>query len=123
VAITFHEAGDVGITADFAIFVRQRVKIQAGKGVAVGGLGRDAVIIQRPFAGEMGRLVEGRADTDVDVRLPPPDGQELGMGIGHVQERDIAVIGDLVRISGCSPCCLYGPRPEKPGSSSHPHQL
>ncbi len=82
--------------AEAAVGARCLREIEIGERVRISRAGRNAEAAQQEFADEVRRLPVRRADAEVDARLAEMNRQELRMGIGVVQQADIAETLDAV---------------------------
>jgi hypothetical protein len=55
-------------------------------------------MIEECLADQMGRTAPHRADPDVDTRLPVISRRKLRMGIGEMQDADVAETADVVNV-------------------------
>lgn len=88
----------VGETADLAVDLGGFGEVEIGEGVGLGAAGLDAVVLQQILADQMRGLAERTADAQVDVGFTEPDGQQLGMAVGEMQQRNVAVTRYIVEI-------------------------
>src|SRR5215471_14573703 len=89
--------------AEPAEALRGFLEIDAGEGIGVGAVRRDAEAIEKGLADQMRRPALHVADADVDARLAEIDRAELRMRIGDVQDARVAEALDFVdaRVVDC----------------------
>jgi hypothetical protein len=90
----------VGEAADLAVDLGRLGEVEVGEGVGLGAAGFDAVLLQQVLTDQMRHLAEGAADAQVDVGLAEPHRQQLGVAVGEVHERDVAMARHVVEIGG-----------------------
>src|ERR1700688_1831127 len=84
--------------AHAAIAVRGVLIIEEGEGMRGPAARRDIEIFKEGAADDMRRLSAHVADADIDARLAEIDRLQLGVGIGQMQDADIAEAADVVEV-------------------------
>ncbi len=89
-ADALHQRREVRVAANLAVGARGALEVEVGEGVGLARAGRDPERLQQVLAHEVRRPSRRLADADVHARLPEPRRTELGVGVGDVQQRDVA---------------------------------
>ncbi len=92
----FDQRRQVGEAADAAIAAGGGGEVERGEGVGLGGSGADAEGLEQVLADEVRRLAGGRADADVHRRFAEPDGQQLGVAVGEMEQVHVAETRQIV---------------------------
>ena len=90
----------VGEAANLAVDPGGFGEVEVGECVGFGAAGLDAKVFQQALTDQVGRLAERGADAKVDVGFAEPDGQQLGVTVGEMQQRDVSVARHVVEIGG-----------------------
>ena len=118
------QGGEVGEAPDLAIALGGGVKVEEGQGMGLASTRGDAEVFQEGLPHQVGGLTQGRTYPQVHVRFPIPDGVELGVGIGDVQQAQVAKGGRLIERRAITSAA--GGRPEgaghQPGHASQGQQ-
>ena len=93
-----YQSFQVGEATDLAVDFGRFGEIEVSEGVGFGAAGLDAEFFQQMPADQVGGLAVGRADPKVDVGLAEPHRHQLGVAVGKVHERDVAVARHIVEI-------------------------
>jgi hypothetical protein len=89
---------EVGEAANHAELVGRLVKVEEGEGVGIDGPGGDAEVLEEGVSDDVRGLAQRGTQANVDVGLPEVDGVELGVGVGDVQQGQVAELGHLVQV-------------------------
>jgi hypothetical protein len=73
-------------TADLAVAPRQFGEVEVANRVSELGTRFDAGLLEQGVADQVGWPIQGVTETQVDVRFPKIDGQELCMAVGKMNE-------------------------------------
>ena len=92
-----HQRGQVRKAAHFAIALGSGFKVQIAESMGRSRAGLEAHGLQQMLAHQMRALVFHRAYAQVHAGLAEVNGVELGMAVGHVQQRHIAERSHLVQ--------------------------
>ena len=84
--------------AHAAVAVRGVLIIEEGEGVGDAAAGHDVEIFEEGAADDMRRFSAHIADADIDARLAEINRLQLGVGVGQMQDADIAEAADIVEI-------------------------
>ena len=81
---------DVRVAPHPAVARGERLEVEVAQGVRLGRSARDPVRAQQRLAGQERRLARLVAHPDQRVRLAVVDGVERAVGVGHVEQGDVA---------------------------------
>ena len=84
--------------AHAAVAVRGVLIIEEGEGMGDPAARHDVEMFQESAADDMRRFSTHVADADIDARLAEIDRLQLGVGVGQMQDADIAEAADVVEI-------------------------
>ncbi|OIQ71528.1 hypothetical protein GALL_468540 [mine drainage metagenome] len=73
-----------------AVGLGQRLEVEIGQGIGLGGAGLDIVEFEEIGAGHMGRQALLGADAKVHLGFAEPIGHQLAVAVGDVDQRDVA---------------------------------
>ena len=90
----------MGKASNLAVAFGCLVKIQVGQRVRLGRARPYFGHLQQVFPDQMGQLAFHRTDTEVDAGFTEIDRLELRVAVGHVQERHVTELGDVVQAIG-----------------------
>jgi len=71
-------------------------EIDTGEGIGVGAVGADAEAVEEGASDQMRRIAAHRAYAEIDARFAEEYRQQLGMGVGDVQDARIAEALEIV---------------------------
>ena len=86
----------MGEAPDTTVLLGSGNEIEIGERMRFAAFWVDPVGTQQRFSHKMRRLVQGTVKPNIYLRLPVIDGQELGMGVSHMQQMDIAEARNVV---------------------------
>ena len=96
----FDQRGQVCETANLAVTLGGFFEIKESQGMRFGGARADLGRLQQILSHQMRQIVLHGTDAQVDAGLAEINRLELRMAIGHVQERHIAELGNVVQTIG-----------------------
>src|ERR1043166_144182 len=97
-AQTIDQGLEMGKAAHAAVTLRGLLIIEEGEGVGAAAPGRDPEVVEEGAADEVRRTAGHRPDADVDARLAVMNRRELRMGVGDMQNADVAEAADVVNV-------------------------
>ena len=96
----FDQGGQVRKTTHLAVALRRLLKVKVGQRVGLRRASLYAAGAQQVLAHQVRQLAFHAAKAQVDVGLAEINGLELGVAVGHVQERHAAKARDVVQRLG-----------------------
>ena len=100
----------MGKPTHLAITLGSFLKVEIGERMGLCSPRADLGHLQQMLSHQMRQVVLHRANAQVDARLAKINRLELGMAIGHVQERHIAELGNVIQAIGGRGCAGFGKR-------------